>query len=183
MTDDASDSLPVFVALDFETANRSPRSAVAVALVRVVGGILERTAASLLRPPTRRFSFSQLHGIRATDVVDAPDFSTAWRRLCGLLDGVRFVAAHHAAFDQSVLNACCSHAKIAAPRLPILCTVALARAAWGLFPTKLPNVCQHLGLPLQHHDAAADAEACARIVCAGWNTTVGRRWIRDFARI
>jgi DNA polymerase-3 subunit epsilon len=30
----------------------------------------------------------------------------------------------------------------------------------------LPNVCSYLGIPLDHHNAASDAEACARIVLA-----------------
>jgi len=30
----------------------------------------------------------------------------------------------------------------------------------------LPDVCRHLGLPLQHHNALSDAEACANIVLA-----------------
>ena len=50
--------------------------------------------------------------------------------------------------------------------LPFLCTVKLARATWNLYPTKLPDVCRHLGLDLDHHDAASDANACARIVVA-----------------
>ncbi|MFA5187667.1 MAG: exonuclease, partial [Patescibacteria group bacterium] len=33
-------------------------------------------------------------------------------------------------------------------------------------PTKLPDVCRRLKIPLNHHDAASDAEACARIVMA-----------------
>jgi DNA polymerase-3 subunit epsilon len=44
--------------------------------------------------------------------------------------------------------------------------VKLARQTWRLYPTKLPNVCNYLGIPLDHHNAASDAEACARIVLA-----------------
>ena len=40
----------------------------------------------------------------------------------------------------------------------------MARAAWDLYPTKLPDVCRRLGIALRHHDALSDAEACARIV-------------------
>jgi DNA polymerase-3 subunit epsilon len=42
----------------------------------------------------------------------------------------------------------------------------LARRVWSLYPTKLPDVCRHLRLKLNHHDALSDAEACARIVIA-----------------
>ena len=52
------------------------------------------------------------------------------------------------------------------------CTVQLARAQWGIRPTKLPDVCRRLRIPLRHHAAESDAVACARIVLAveatGW---------------
>jgi DNA polymerase III subunit epsilon len=44
--------------------------------------------------------------------------------------------------------------------------VQLARRTWNIRPTKLNNVCDHLGITLKHHHAAADAEACALIVIA-----------------
>jgi len=52
------------------------------------------------------------------------------------------------------------------PSIQWSCTVQLARRTWNVRPTKLPNVCTFLGVPLKHHDAASDAEACARIVIA-----------------
>ena len=42
----------------------------------------------------------------------------------------------------------------------------LARQAWDIFPTKLNNGCDRLGITLKHHHAASDAEACALIVIA-----------------
>jgi len=42
----------------------------------------------------------------------------------------------------------------------------MARAAFGIYPTRLDCVCQALGIPLVHHKAESDAEACARIVLA-----------------
>lgn len=182
MTDEATGQLPIFVAMDFETANRSPRSAVAMALTRVVGGVIERRVATLLRPPTRSFSLKRIHGINAADVADAPDFAAAWPRAKGLLDGARFIAAHHAAFDQGVLGSCCQYARLSAPRLRFLCTVALARQVWEIFPTKLPDVCRYLAIPLQHHNAASDADACAAIVCAAWATPRGQEWIHARTR-
>ena len=50
--------------------------------------------------------------------------------------------------------------------LPFVCTMQLARQTWGVRPTRLPDVCRFLGIPLQHHDALSDAEAAARIVIA-----------------
>jgi DNA polymerase III epsilon subunit-like protein len=64
------------------------------------------------------------------------------------------LAAHNAGFDLSVLRACTAQAGLSPPATPFLCTVKVTRSAWNL------------RLPLTHHDAASDAEVCARIVLA-----------------
>ena len=90
------------------------------------------------------------------------------RWLAPLFDGVDFIAAHNAPFDRSVLRACCEWAGLPMPALPFECTVRHARRAWNLRPTNLPRVASHLGIPLDHHHAGSDAEACARILLAAW---------------
>ena len=79
---------------------------------------------------------------------------------------VDFIAAHNANFDRAVLNACCQNAHLDPLPIPFLCTVQLARDVWNIRPTKLPNVCEFLDIPLEHHQALSDAEACAKIVIA-----------------
>lgn len=155
-----------FVALDFETADRWRDSACAIALVRVEDGAITARVTRLIRPPRRGFTFSYLHGIRWMDVRFEPHFGELWPRLAPLLDGAEFLAAHNAPFDRSVLNACCEVYGLHPPALGYLDTVQLARKTWNLRPAKLPDVCAHLKIPLQHHDASSDAEACARIVLA-----------------
>ncbi|MBL9088485.1 MAG: 3'-5' exonuclease [Planctomycetia bacterium] len=155
-----------FVAIDFETADPASDSACAVALVRVEDGRVVRREQRLIRPPRSRFHFTHVHGIRWQDVERCPTFGTVWPELAPVLDGVEFLAAHNASFDRRVLEACCAAAGLAAPTLPYRCTVQVARAAWRVFPTRLPDVCRFLDIPLVHHDPMSDAEACARIVVA-----------------
>ena len=155
-----------FVAIDFETADYGPDSACAVALVRVEDGRIAERVCRLIRPPRREFVFSYIHGITWTDVAGEPTFGEVWPGLACLLTGAQFLAAHNAPFDAGVLRACCAASGLRPPRLGFECTVRLARAVWGIFPTKLPDVCRHLRIPLKHHDPASDAEACARIVIA-----------------
>ena len=161
----------VFVALDFETADRRRDSACAIAIVRVEGALITAREQRLIRPPRREFEFSHLHGISWHDVQDQPPFCSVWPSMARLLDGAEFIAAHNARFDRDVLEACCAAARIVPPAQRFECTVALARKRWNLYPTRLPDVCRHLGVPLKHHDALSDAEACAQIVLGARATT------------
>lgn len=162
-----------FVAIDFETSDHGRDSACAVALVRVERGRIVRRESHLIRPPRREFAFTHIHGITWAMVKSQPTFADLWPRLEPILDGVEFLAAHNASFDRSVLTTCCEGAGLRLPRLPFLCTMRLARLTWGIRPTRLPDVCGHLGLELKHHDALSDAEACARIVLAAYPVPAG----------
>lgn len=161
-----------FAAIDFETANNARDSACAVGVVIVEHGRIVDRFVELIRPPSRSFLFTHIHGLSWEDVKGAQRFDGVWAGLARELVGVKFFAAHNAPFDKGVLGACCETYGLAAPTLPFVCTVKLARAQWDLRPTKLPDVCRHLGIDLRHHQADSDAEACARIVMAaqagGW---------------
>jgi DNA polymerase-3 subunit epsilon len=155
---------PSFTAIDFETANRYRNSACAVGVVQVRDGRVVERAYELIRPPFRLFEFTYIHNLSWDDVAGAATFERVWKKLAPLLRGSSFLAAHNAPFDRGVLRACCQWYGLETPSTPFECTVKLARAKWGIFPTKLPDVARHLGLTLKHHDAASDAEACAMIV-------------------
>jgi DNA polymerase-3 subunit epsilon len=155
-----------FVAIDFETANYGNDSACAVGLIRVEDTEIVERKVCLIRPPRNWFTNTRVHGITWNDVANQPTFAELWPELQPLLAGAKFLAAHNAMFDRFVLLACCQTAQVSMPPQRFLCTMQLARKAWKLFPTKLPDVCAHLGLSLKHHDAGSDAEACARIVTA-----------------
>ena len=153
-----------FVAIDFETANHHLDSACAIGLVRVERLEIVRRETCLLRPPTAHFRFTGVHGIDWERVSAALPFAEAWPRLDLMLAGVEFLAAHNADFDRGVLYACCRTAGLKPPGLPFVCSMRLARRTWGIYPTTLPEVCRFLGLSVWHHNAGADAEACACIV-------------------
>jgi DNA polymerase III subunit epsilon len=156
--------VPTFTAIDFETADTTATSACAVGLVRVERGVIVRRVSRLIRPPTRVFEFSYLHGITWTDVRDEPCFAEVWADVRHLCERVDFIAAHNAGFDARILHQCCAHAGLRPPAARFECTVELARRAFGIYPTKLHLVAARLGIPLRHHDALSDAEACAHIV-------------------
>ena len=153
-----------FVAIDFETANRSRHSACAVSVVRVDHGSITKTLTYLIKPPELYFEFTHIHGISLSNVLDAPTFPEIYAEILNCIEGAHYIAAHNAPFDRSVLKALCLYWQLDLPVLDWRCTVKLARQKWELFPTKLPDVCRHLGIHLKHHDATSDATACAQIV-------------------
>ena len=164
--------MTTFAAIDFETANYSSDSACAVGVAIVEGGRIVQRLHHRIRPPSRQFTFTYIHGLSWDDVKDAPKFDAVWAGIARELEGVAFLAAHNAPFDRGVLGACCETYGLPSPTQPFVCTVRLARAQWNIHPTRLPDVCRHLGIDLRHHQADSDAEACARIVIAalhaGW---------------
>jgi DNA polymerase-3 subunit epsilon len=153
-----------FLAIDFETADYGADSACAVGLVRVEESIITSRASYLIRPPREIFVFSYIHGITWEDVEGEPTFQTLWPKLRPMFSGIDFLAAHNAGFDRNVLHTCCRAAGIEPPDIPFRCSMVAARKTWGIYPTRLPDVCHHLRIRLNHHDASSDAEACARIM-------------------
>ncbi|HAM35002.1 MAG TPA: exonuclease [Elusimicrobia bacterium] len=168
---------PHFAAIDFETADTGADSACAVGVVVVKEGRVAERFYRLIRPPRRNFLFTYIHGITWGQVCREPSFSELWPDIQKALGGAEFLAAHNARFDRKVLESCCLASGIAPPQRRFVCTVELARKTWSIFPTQLPSVCGRLGIPLNHHEALSDAEACARIVLAalkdGWKPAVG----------
>ncbi len=161
-----------FVAIDFETADTGRDSACAVALIRVDGDRITQRHTRLIQPPRETFEFTHIHGLRWRDVQGEPTFAQVWPTLEAVLDGAAFLVAHNASFDRGVLNACCREAGLQAPTLPWACTMKLARQAWKLYPTRLPDLCARLDIPLKHHDPTSDADPCATAMIAlraeGW---------------
>ena len=155
-----------FAAIDFETADDGRDSACALAITVVEGTEIVQEGYFLIRPPRQYFLYTYIHGITWRDVADKPQFAEIWPSVAQLLTGVEFIAAHNASFDRSVLYHCCHSAGLVQPSHTFHCTVKLARQSWGVKPATLPDVCRHLGISLQHHQAESDARACAKIVIA-----------------
>lgn len=153
-----------FTAIDFETADYGRDSACAVGLARVEDGRITATAYRLIRPPRPDMRFTHIHGITWEEVENEPPFGGIWPELAGFFEGIDFITAHNAPFDKGVLNACCAAAGLAVPPQPFICTVKLSKTELGMKPATLSHVCRHLSIPLNHHNALSDAEACAKIM-------------------
>ena len=155
-----------FVAIDFETANRYANSACSVGMVRVESGKIVRTLNRLIRPPFDYFEFTDIHGITWENVKSEAVFAQVWPEMQELIKGADYLVAHNAPFDRKVLYSCCRMADIDIPEHNFVCTVQVARNTWNIRPTRLNNVCDFLGIELNHHEALSDAMAAAKIMIA-----------------
>ena len=73
--------MSTFVAIDFETATSRRDSACAVGLAACCGNRIVLSRTYLIRPPSVRFTFTELHGLDWDDVQDAPTFAELWPTL------------------------------------------------------------------------------------------------------
>lgn len=151
------------MALDFETANFGGESACALSLVRVEGGGIVGEKSFLIKPPSKIFRFTHIHGLRWCDVENSPTFADCFPEISAFLEGAHFLAAHNAPFDRAVLRACCDYWDLETPNIPFLCTLKGSRRNLRLPKNSLDIVCRHLKIPLRHHDASSDARAAALI--------------------
>ena len=158
-----------FVAIDFETANSFRGSPCQVGFAIVKNGRITEVGSELCRPPASEgpddFDYfnTSIHGISWDDVEDKPFFSEVWANIQSRITGLPMVA-HNAGFDFSVLRQSLAVDEITSPEFEYACTLVCSRRLLSLPSYGLPYVADELGVDLVgHHDAGADALACAQI--------------------
>jgi DNA polymerase-3 subunit epsilon len=157
-----------FTAIDFETANSSSASACSVGLVKVADGRVVDRASWFIRPPAGHDYFNEwntrIHGIVADDVVDALGWEEQLGDLVIFADGDHLVA-HNAGFDMGVIRGGCDATQLETPAFSYACSLQVARKTYNLDSYRLPVAAMAAGFEdFTHHDALADAEACAAIM-------------------
>jgi DNA polymerase III subunit epsilon len=139
-----------------------------VGTVLVGGGELHDRWSSLVRTsaPLRR-GIQRFTGITQAMVDGAPSLESVLPSLRERLEG-RVMVAHNAPFDRRVLRQGFARIGLDWPDPPIICTAALARALLPLQRQRgLTVLADALGIEVrQAHRALADAETCARVLCA-----------------
>lgn len=156
-----------FAAIDFETANRERSSVCSVGIVIVRDGAVADRIYELIRPLPDRYDYwnTRVHGLTAADTAGADPFPAVWTRIAPRIEGLTLVA-HNSPFDESCLRAAFAAYGLPYPGYAFRCTCRAARRFFGatLPDHRLPTVAARCGFSLtRHHDALADAEACAWI--------------------
>lgn len=154
-------------AIDFETANSSPASVCAVGAVSMEDGVIGETFYTLIRPAGNVSYFDpfniRIHGITPEQAAAAPSFEDAYGRLLPFLENA-VVAAHNARFDMTCLKEACRSAGMQVPSLRYFDTVSLSRRMYPqLRHHRLNDMCEYLGISLDHHHAGSDAYGCLMI--------------------
>lgn len=154
-----------FLALDVETANEDVATICQIGIATVSQSGEVRGYSTLVNPRCR-FVFTDLHGIDARMVRDAPSFAEVFPAVLPLLS--RHAIFQHSSFDRRAINAAHAALGLAAPDLRWHDSVRVARSAWpeflGAGGHGLAHLKQALRLDFQHHDAGEDARAAAQVV-------------------
>ncbi len=156
-----------FIAVDVETANSEPSSICAIGAVKVHDGVIVDRRYNLVHPEPDYYirRCSGIHGLTDADTYNAPSFGQLWESWIGWLDGHRLIA-HNALFDSRCIREACRVYRLDPPA-HWGCTLRAARRKIPRFvlPSKsLDSLCGFFGIPLDnHHNALADAEACAKL--------------------
>ncbi|BBF43362.1 probable DNA polymerase III epsilon chain [Lachnospiraceae bacterium KM106-2] len=155
-----------FIAIDFETANEKRSSPCSIGITVVKDGTIIEEKTFLIRPHEMRFEpiNIMIHGIRPDDVKDCPEFCDLWDELFPYFNN-NLIVAHNASFDMSVLRATLDLYNITYPTFSYTCSMLASKHFYPMLPNaKLDTVNQFLSYDFLHHDAGADASACANIL-------------------
>lgn len=161
-----------FAAIDFETANNEPTSVCSVGIVIVRDGEVVDRFYSLIKPEPEYYNYwcSRVHGLTEADTWDAPVFPKVWAQIAPRIEGLPLVA-HNKAFDENCLKAVFRCYCMDYPDYEFLCTLLQSRKVWPEGKHNLDIIAARCGFDLtNHHNALADAEACAAIALKVFNT-------------
>jgi DNA polymerase-3 subunit epsilon len=106
----------------------------------------------------------RIHGIKRQDVEDGHTWDEILPLMLEFAEGDVLVA-HNASFDMGVLKAAAEAVQFELPKLHYGCSLLVSRKVYNLESYRLNSVAYAVGHEeFNHHDALADADACARIM-------------------
>lgn len=155
-----------YIAFDVETPNSTNSQMSAIGITVVENGEITKEFYSLVNPETYFNFFNvNLTGITPQKVTNEPTFGELWKTILPIMDDGLLVA-HNAPFDMSVLAKCLRRYRIDwRPYVNYACTCSMGRQALPMLPNhRLNTLCEYLNLSLDHHNAASDSLACARLL-------------------
>jgi DNA polymerase-3 subunit epsilon len=161
---------PDFIVIDFEIANSKMSSACSLGMVFVKDHEIIDEKYYLIQPPTMDFDEAtiKIHGLTANDVRNEKKFNEVWEEIKSYFNGTTIIA-HNAQFDMSVLYSCLTEYTIELPEFEYIDSIPLStRVCRGQgIGNSLAERAAYFNIQLtDHHNAIADARACAELVIA-----------------
>ncbi|MES2431694.1 MAG: exonuclease domain-containing protein [Bacteroidota bacterium] len=154
-----------FITLDFETATSQRDSPCEIGLTFVSDGQIVETKSWLIKPMYNEFDYFNIliHGIKPEHVADKPEFNELWTEIKPLIEN-KFLIAHNAGFDISVLRRTLEAYQIPLPNLNYSCSYIFSKQVWqGLPAYDLKTLCKINHIDLKHHRAGTDSKATAEL--------------------
>lgn len=148
-----------FVAVDFETMTPELTSACSIGLVKVINGVISQKFYSLIKPVPdgRTERNTHVHGITDEMVADAPTFQELFPVIKSFIGNLTLVC-HNSSTDINVFRRCMAHYGLTGLDVDNYIDTL------ELYGRGLKACCEDNGIDLSdHHDALADAEACAKL--------------------
>jgi DNA polymerase-3 subunit epsilon len=154
-----------FITLDFETATSQRHSPCEIGLTFVRNNQIVDTISCLIKPFNNEYdSFNIfIHGITPKDTHDKPEFNEIWSEIRPLLEN-KFIIAHNASFDISVLRKTLDFYQLPFPTLNYSCSYIFSKKVWqGLSSYDLKTLCKINNINFKHHRAGSDSKATAEL--------------------
>ena len=147
-----------YTAIDFETAQGKRWSICQVGLVRVENNLITDQLSILVQPPDNYYwdRFIDIHGITPEQTADAPTFGVVWHQIEPYIKNQHVVAHNGFGFDFHCLKQTLEFYGLANPVFTGHCT-------YQIFRDNLASLCVKYNIPLNHHDALSDANACSEL--------------------
>ncbi len=173
-----------FSTIDFETANESMGSACSIGLVSVKDGCIVNEYYSLIKPMdlrVKKVNYS-IHGISEEMLQDEKEISELWDRISEIIKQSRYIIAHNAQFDMSVLYQSTKNYDIAIDNFKYLDSINICAKYTNGAGNKLSQVAEYFGVNLgTHHNALDDARTAALCVLKSMETS-GAPTFSDFVQ-
>lgn len=155
-----------FIAIDFETANRSYNSACSIGMAMVKDCQIVDTYYTLIQPPQNKYDpiNIKVHGIKPMDTMLSDDFASIFPTVVSYINESHFVVAHNARFDMNVLYYS-SNQNQYVNDFRYFDSIEFSNPAALGISGKLSERAKYFNISNDdHHNALNDAIVCAQIV-------------------